>query len=182
MARFSELARRQRVMEIGGLPALNDSRKLIPVKWNKTVPSGDPIILYDFEGMKAVRRNGKIEFDVDQNHTIAVRGNLGDAQESPYGLLLVPPTPNNIAKLARSAEAAEKATREAIKSNNGGEEFKEVRKCVPVFERMDVEDEETMQAAMSSVLGNPELIKSMMSQVLADPELRKDLKEMLKKD
>ncbi len=183
MASFSELARRQRVMEIGGLPTVNDKRKLIPVKYNRSVQSGDEPVCYDFEGMKTARRNGVVVFEVDQNNTELIHGSRGTHEESPHGFLLVAPTKNNVEKLARMADKAASlnaANKAAIKTHNGSEEYKEVRVVVPIFERIDIEDEETTQAVLDSVTANPKVLKGALAALLSDPEMRAELRELLK--
>jgi len=176
---FTEIARRQRVMEIGGIPALNAKEKWIPVRYNRMVPAGDAPVCYDFEGFTPTRRNGKVEFVVNSNNTTLIRGNQGDSVESPHGLLLVAPTPNNIAKLAAMAASAAARYREAVKTVNGDEEVLEVRKYLPKFERMDVEDEETMQSLRDSVFGNKDLLKEAVLEAFKNPELRAELLEAL---
>lgn len=136
---FSELVRQQKVLEIFGKKVASEGIKWIPVKFNRRVPVGLPPNIYDFEGIKLERRDGRVVPVPTKDYASPVIGSRASENEnSPYGYIKVAPTEYNIALLAKYADQASVSKKE--RSKGGAPEATEIRITVPRYERLDVED------------------------------------------
>lgn len=159
---FSEIVRQQKVLEIFGKKAANDGIKWIPVKVNRRIPLGLPPNIYDFEGVKLERREGRVVAVPTRDHATPIIGSRAEENEdSPHGYIKVAPTEYNINLLAKYAEQASVSKKE--RSKGGAAEATEIRIIVPRYERIDVEDAEVLREIASRVHDPEVLIRALQT-------------------
>ena len=153
---FSEIVRSQKILELFGQKTANDGIKWIPVKVNRRIPVGMPPNIYDFEGVKLVREDGRVVAKPHKDYATPIIGSrAAENEDSPHGFIKVAPTEFNQALLERYAALAGTVARE--RSKDGGPVVTEIRITVPRYERMDVEDAALMQAIMDRAQ-SPEML------------------------
>jgi hypothetical protein len=153
---YSELVRQQKVLELFGKKVASEGIKWIPVKFNRRVPVGMPPNVYDFEGVKLERRDGKVVLVPTKDYASPVIGSRAEENEpSPHGYIKVAPTEYNIALLEKYASQAGVSKKE--RSKGGAPEVTEIRITVPRYERLDVEDAALLQE-LASRMQSPEVL------------------------